>query len=185
MDFFIDCPCGRKIRVTAADAGGSAACTCGRQSPVPALSQLRERAGEVKYKVRIADKIWQLVSEGALPKGKLCADCGAGAEDMVHCLVECERSWSPDQSAGFLTTLACVLISPVVAGNAEVLGRNTVVPAPLPVCSQCKRQLQSWRGGRRLRRLLWKDPLYRQLLKEYPRARLAVMRQAAQHENRR
>jgi hypothetical protein len=183
MDFTVDCSCGRKIRVETADAGGTKRCLCGTTNAVPALSELRRRAGQPSYSVSIADKLQYMFANGELPPDHACAQCGAETSDVIHCSVECERPLTTGR--GYWETVLLGLFSPIAflgllsqeSKDPEVVGQELIVKTPLPLCSKCTFAVQPTRYN--VRELLRGVPLYNQLLRKYPGAELHVLSQVA------
>jgi len=179
MDFTIDCPCGKQIRVGTADAGGTKRCRCGTTNAVPALSELRRRAGQQSYNANIADKLRYMFADGELPPDNVCSQCGAETSNVLQCSVECERPHT--KGRGFWGTVLLGIFSPVwILGflnrehrNPEVFGQELVVNTPLPLCSKCAADVQPTKHN--VLELLRCVPLYDQLLQEYPKADVHIL----------
>jgi hypothetical protein len=178
MDFSIGCSCGRTIAVTAAQAGSEVRCNCGQVNAVPLLSELRRSIGQSKYNLGIIDRIRQQVADGVLPAGNLCARCGAETSDALPLLVECERTWS--HGGGFWRHFSLFLLGPIWFwgllrrdyNNPEVFGRESVVELPLRMCQSCQTTVRQTGSTAAKVRLLQKVPLFEELLREYPQARI-------------
>ena len=179
MDYAVTCPCGKQIEVTAALAGSHVQCTCGQIVLVPALSQLRQNAGQRRYEIHVVDRVRQMVSDGRLPNGQSCIRCGREAQKISDFTVECQRPWI--RGNGYLKTLFLTLIAPYWAlrdiqddyRNPEV-GAELIVRVPVRLCSKCSSKLG--KRQRQLQQLLRKEPAYGELLREYPAARVIVPR---------
>src|SRR5262249_42237017 len=96
MDLSVTCDCGKNIKVSAAQSGSGLNCSCGRTIDVPALGELRRLAGHSRYDVGIVDRLRQLSSEGSLPLGNNCLNCGLATDCISTCRIECERPWSKE-----------------------------------------------------------------------------------------
>jgi hypothetical protein len=178
MEFKLDCPCGAKIRVTTADAGGMKRCRCGHDHVVPSLSELRRQAGHERYEVKIVDKVRRMVSDGTLPGSSNCAKCGANTSVILDLSIECERPYT--KGRGFWSTVFLGMFAPVwvlVAllrdyNNPEVHGCDLVVDTPIPLWPYCASSTH--KQTKLLRELIRTVPLYEQLLQEYPNAAIIV-----------
>ena len=119
--------------------------------------------------------------DGELPRSNLCAQCGSVTPNVIHCSVECERPHT--KGRGFLATVLLGLALTYWAfgalnreyRNTEVYGEELLVDAPLALCNKCIADLRT--GKLKLRDLLCREPLYAQLLNEYPVANIAVSSQ--------
>ena len=178
MSYSLPCECGAVISVTAQQAGSSAACRCGREVPVPSLSQLRKIAGQGAYESGILDTVNRMVREGELPQGETCVISGFPTDDFYNLYIQCEfvnkkrlLGW------GNVIRLLLLMIWPLlfwVAGGfdeeAVEHGHDRGVYAPLRVRKEDHNRLKRIRSQAKLRRLLRTVPIYAELLKEYPRA---------------
>jgi hypothetical protein len=181
VDYAVACPCGNQIEVRVSQAGSQVQCACGQIVDIPALSQLRHVAGQSKYEVHIVDKVRQMVSDARLPNAQTCIQCEAATQKVAEVIVECQRPRF--RGNGYLKTLFLTLIAPVWAlrevqdecRNPEVIGAELILRAPIRLCSACSSKLG--KRQRRLRRLLPKEPVYEELLREYPNAQIHVPRQ--------
>jgi hypothetical protein len=185
MEYSVECECGNRVPVTAAQAGSVARCQCGRAVEVPPLSELRQAAGKRSFESGIIDTIRRMISEGNLPSTRECALTGCLTDDIAVVRVQCERVWKrgPKKSGWFFLLFALFLpffwISALVSWalldeKREDLGRDTVVDVPLRVCRDQQHRLRCMRQGR-IRRLLRADAIYANLLREYPRATVRVV----------
>lgn len=191
MDFTIDCTCGKQLHVGTADAGGTKRCRCGTTNAVPALSELRRRAGQQSYDVNIADKLRHMFADGKLPPDNFCSRCGTETSNVLNCSVECERPHT--KSRGFWGTvllgISSTIFLPVwilvwILGalsreyrNSEVFGQELVVNTPLALCSECAADVKPTNNN--IGELLRRVPLYDQLLQAYPEADAAQVTRAA------
>jgi hypothetical protein len=178
MVFSIDCSCGKAITVTAAQAGTEVRCDCGQVNAVPLLSELRRSAGQSKYNLGITDRIRQQVADGALPAEDACARCGVQTSDALQLLVECERTWTA--GGGFWKHFLLFLLAPFWIwgllrrdyNNPEVFGRENVVNLPLRMCRTCQITVRQTGSNAAIIALLQEVPLYQELLREYPQAKV-------------
>jgi hypothetical protein len=173
------CPCGRKIEVTAADAGTRIACECGVEQPVPSLSRLRELEGRDPYEAGTIDTIRRLVSHGELPEGETCVLSGKSTDDILECIVVVSSVMIHEEKRS-LKVLLGLLISPLFFGIPDLFvkyypapGSETRVRTPIRLAGRYHvrfRNASQWR----LRRLLRRVPIYRTLLDENPLAQVEV-----------
>src|SRR5262245_3348928 len=112
MEYAVACRCGNQIEVRAAQAGSQVQCACGQIVDIPALSQLRHVAGQSRYEIHIVDKVRQMVSDGRLPIGQSCIECGRNTQCISTFIVECQRPQTRGNSYWktiFLTLTATLL----------------------------------------------------------------------------
>lgn len=133
--YSVDCECQQMLEVHAGQAGTTIACSCGRDVPVPRLSELRVRAGEGQFESGVTSKIERMVSTGELPHGHACVVTGFPTDDYVEIQVICERetylpSDEPEVSGfgflaigGFLMLALASLITHLWKGLIELLRR--------------------------------------------------------------
>jgi hypothetical protein len=188
MDYAVACPCGNQIEVRAAQAGSKVQCACGQSVTIPALSQLRHVAGQPRYEVSIVDKVRRMVSDGRLPIGQLCIECGRNTQSTSTFIVECQRPRTRGNSywKTIFLTLTATLLAPFWMAlaifqevrdadrNPEITGTELIVHTPIRLCSECSSKLGSHQ--RQLQRLLRREAAYDELLREYPAARIHVPR---------
>src|SRR5262245_55013132 len=93
MTFSISCDCSNRLEVTASQAGAEISCSCGRTMRVPALSQLRQLAGQGAYEAGTIDTIHRMIRDGELPYGHTCAISGHPTSDTYDLNVQCESRW--------------------------------------------------------------------------------------------
>jgi hypothetical protein len=183
MSFFVDCECGKSIPVTAAMAGGSATCTCGRARTVPRLSQLRQAAGQGAFDTNSVDVVRRMVREGRLPADNYCQVCRMPTNDTFVCTVVCERVMMVQRGGGNHWWPFSLLLLPLGilfwrlgsrgGGEIEHHGRNVSVAVPLRVCAQCRNDVAR-RGHAGLAELVGQTPATAELLREYPEAIITV-----------
>jgi hypothetical protein len=175
MPIPLKCSCGREVPVQFSQAGAEIACECGQAIKVPSLSKLRELSGKGAYEAGIIDTINRMVASGELPAGNHCAVSGEPTADAIDLFVEAERVSQVGTSPGMAAAVA-LLCSPLIAiammlKAPKDVGRETFVATPLRVSGiHHQRVLRS--SQRQLKRWLRSVPVYAQLLKEYPRARV-------------
>jgi hypothetical protein len=180
MGYQVSCECGRRLPVPGTAAGSRVPCRCGREVDVPALSALRREAGETSFPPEVL--IEQLLLEGKLPEENWCACCEAETDHIVRFQVDCERVESREQGSAMTAVFTSLWlffgwIAMVFARDEQtderVLGKNVAFELPLRVCPLCS---QTVRGERAIRSALVRVPLYSQLLKKYPHAKVRLMR---------
>lgn len=144
--------CGRVQDVTAVQAGMTLQCLCGSENLVPPLSELRRQAGMAAFEKSTSDTILEMVSDGRLPPGPGCVDCGTVCDERPLVAL-CERvrlgtsesrgQWSGGFIAGILGGLPFFLpLGSWTAGEVreQQLGRDVVVPMPVRICDRCWEQ---------------------------------------------
>jgi hypothetical protein len=177
MAISLDCTCGQAVLVELSQAGGETTCRCGQTIRIPSLSKLRELSGKGAYEAGIIDTIQRMVASGELPAGDRCVVSAEPTEDVFEFYVEAERVAQVGTSVA-QAALVSFLCSPVLAIAMTLkpirdVGRSTIVLTPLRVCAKHQpRVLKS--SQRALKRWLRTVPVYAQLLKDYPRARILL-----------
>lgn len=177
--FHVDCPCGRAHPVAEGAAGVTLRCDCGWPVEVPALDELRRRAGLPAYALSPELLIEHALQAGELPPDDRCAGCAARTADTVRVRAECERRWTANEGArfawlGLLFGIGGYLLARAAAQERDPrqYGRDKVYDLPLPVCPGCRPRLGR---PRELRRALGQVPLYDRLLEKFPNARLTLL----------
>jgi len=161
-------------------AGSTLSCSCGVTVEIPTLSRLRTDAGESSTHRNTVETIRQMIRDGELPVGQLCPWSGRPADDVMLVDIQCERSWVRDGDMDTRKAIAYVLcfgwIGAIIASNKsrprEECGRDTSVTVPLRISSDVRQKLLRLRRQRQWRTVLRQVPIYRQLLKEFPTARI-------------
>ena len=183
--FWLDCPCGRKVGVRSSQAGSRLTCDCGSEIRVPSLSKLRELSGIGAYESSTVDTIQGMVERGELPEGDVCTVSGEPTRDVLILWIVVPRAFENQEGVGGL--LLWSLWAPLVSwGFALVLwqlfqnvfGRTVPVEdamlehhrarrviAPLRVASRHHAKVRR-ASQRRLKRLLRSVPIYNKLLDE-------------------
>lgn len=186
LPYRVTCACGGETPVSASAAGGSATCRhCGKEIAVPSLSRLRQLTGKGAYEAGTADVIRRMISSGELPEGEFCQISGRPTEHVETVYVHCEKTWKRpvDSIHAYIPFLLMGIFSlPFYLIRAcstkfhtelEVLGRDVIVPAPVRLHEDCRRELKR-ASQRKLRRILRNVPIYAKLLEEYPHAKIIV-----------
>lgn len=184
MNYFVNCQCGRRHEVAAYQAGTALACGCGRQVPVPLLSQLRRDAGQDAYVTNAAERIARLLASGEIPTRGRCLVCDRQTMLVDECTAVCEQSWQRvnrrlDRSTLFLAIITGPLFALLYflsrgkqpEDDVEVLGHDVSVTLRYHWCEGC-RERNSLRSLRELRQSLERLPEYAALFREYPDVRL-------------
>jgi hypothetical protein len=92
MDFVLHCECGAPTRISEGSAGAKIDCTCGRTLSVPALHELRARAGLTAYITGSPEyMIERLLAAGRSPTDGSCAGCRAASAQTVRVKIECRQ----------------------------------------------------------------------------------------------
>ncbi len=187
MSYSTTCECGAIHAVAATQAGTTLECKCGRAVCVPALSALRQAAGETPIPLNTIERIEAMIRDGELPSGNVCPVSGRPADRVVHLRVECEQSWvrggdPMDSGAGFAFMLLFGWIGLMLASRAsrprEELGRDTAVTVPLGVASEARSKVMRMRRQKALKALLRSTPIYAELLDQFPDAHVHVLGRA-------
>jgi hypothetical protein len=182
-EFAIDCECGATIPVLASDAGGSVTCPCSRILRVPRLSQLRVALGLAAHETNVRDTIARMIGEKALPWGVCCAVTGMPTEDVMWFDVQCESTYTKTNKRWGMYLIVISLLLPLgffvrllglsmLTEDPERLGRDIVVGIPLRVGKESQAKLKRWWSQRRLRKALSSVPIYHELFREHPAARI-------------
>lgn len=180
MQYSFECACGRRHFVTPQQAGALLVCDCGQSVTVPKLSRLRVEAGESRVPLDIIGRINAQIRSGELPAGKVCPLSGRPADAIVEIHVQCEEirvRGGRISEAAHIVVLALfgwlgLLMAALSGGERVEHGRDTSVVVPLRVSSSVVEQLRRQRSQRKLKRLLRSVPIYDELLRNYPLARV-------------
>lgn len=189
MAYSVRCSCNELHAVAPSQAGSQVNCTCGQLLSVPPLSVLREQVGEAAYGVPTAESIHFQHGRGELPPLGHCAACGMPTQEIFDLYVECERTRVKEyvpRSWYVIQIVLIVFFHPIIfisrlfhhASLDKPLietGRDTVVRTPLCVDSTCASTLRR-ASQSRLQELLASVPIYKQLIDEYPGAKIIVPR---------
>lgn len=120
-----------------------------------------------------------MIRDGELPPGSLCAVSGVLTDDVLEFIVQCESPYIVNDRSGWLWSL---VLAPFVfklwlhesyTQEPQVYGREVSVRIPLRVDRREHARLRK-AGQRSIRRLLMDIPIYAELLREYPSARIIV-----------
>jgi hypothetical protein len=180
MAYNVTCECGATAPVAASQAGTEIHCRCGKSIIVPTLSALRATGDDSEPEASALARVRTLLASGKLPAGDRCPLTGKPADVVVTFHVQCEEPWMrrSEPSAVQMAMLIFVLgwlaaLFSRRTGEHEVCGNDISIELPVRLSIDAARRLdRNWRQ-RPLRRLLAKTPAYRDLLKEYPRARIS------------
>ncbi|MBY0456853.1 MAG: hypothetical protein K2V38_05915 [Gemmataceae bacterium] len=187
------CACGKVIEVSAADAGASVSCPCGKMVDVPPLHQLRAVAGEDVLSPAV--RVQTLLLQKRLPGTRECAVCFRETDELVRVDVVCERARPtapPQESQADRVGSGCLFLFAFFGGSFPgVLAANRLMSEPneradpnqggqdvafilpLPVCEVCRPQVEDQRA---LPQAVGTIPEYAALLEQYPRAKLTLLR---------
>jgi hypothetical protein len=174
MSYEVRCECGKSHAVSAADAGTSLRCACGRTLDVPALHQLRIAAGQ--QALAPAVQVRSLLLRDELPGTRECACCHRETDHLARVSVVCERVITKTRASPTATLLGCFFFGWIGALLAWLVSRTEPVAQygedisfvlPLRVCSVCDHELTTPAA---LRGALVATPAYAALLERYPNA---------------
>lgn len=177
MGYQVRCECGKSRTVSAADAGASFPCACGRTVEVPPLHQLRTAAGESP--LPLLAQVRLLIQNGQLPGTTHCARCSQPTKGMMRFGLGCEPTPGPVRGASnpeagcLLFVLFGPLYGPLfkhfVSRSVQAESPDVSLVAPLPVCEACRPALDD---PGELRKALRTVPEYAALLDQYPGTRI-------------
>jgi hypothetical protein len=177
-EYRVHCECGADVAVRASQAGGVVNCRCSRVVAVPRLSQLRTAAGQAAHETNIRDSIARMIGEQVLPWGQCCAVTEMPTQDVMWFDIHCETSYTRGGRVNwFLAVWSLLLPGGLFAmvlrarEQAENLGRDIVISVPVKVCDEKQSGLRR-ASQRYLRKLLLKVPVYHELFREHPYARI-------------
>jgi hypothetical protein len=167
--------CGRRIGVTAGIAGTEIICQCGHSVPIPLLSDLRRQSGKGGYGEDAKTVIGRLLSGNESLPGNYCVGCHKSTAEKIVCLAEYDVS-----DSGRLNPLQSA-INYIKARIGRLRGKEPPAPRrgaairlPVTLCNECLAANKELRHAWALRTLLKRVPAYKQLLDEYPRAKLSL-----------
>ncbi len=177
MSYEVECACGKAHAVSAADAGASLSCACGRTVEVPALHRLRMAAGEAG--VSPAVQLQAMLVNNELPGTADCACCHRATDHLIRVTVTCERATPVSRGDDSIVNRAllsgCLLL---LTGwffwswrtsNAPPAMHGTDLSFFLPVrvCEVCARDLTTPAA---VRAALSATAVYAAVLRQYPDA---------------
>jgi hypothetical protein len=180
MGFSVRCECGETLPVSANDAGTVIACRCTRSVEVPRLSALRAMAGAADDYGSVLERVRSQIKRGELPSNAICPLTEQEATTTLWLEILCEREWSrrSDADDGKVMLLLMLggwlgMLYAVMRGGArETLGSDVSIMAPLRLSSSGAAKVMHVRWQRTFKRLLSKTPIYKELLRSYPQARV-------------
>jgi hypothetical protein len=191
--YSVQCDCGRAVAVLAVQAGAEVRCPCGRGLAVPPLSRLRRWAGQAAYEGSIVDSIKQMVAQGEVSSGGRYARCQMPTTSSENLHVVCESVRVSQLADGGTTASVLMMIlmpiimlpfhlthllwhSATVESPTKETGRELVVRVPLAVCPDCRKPVRRLTNQPQLHALLRTEPIYCELLDEYPDAKVIIDR---------
>jgi hypothetical protein len=168
MSYEVRCECGKAHAVSAADAGSSLRCDCGRTVEVPPLHELKLAAGQSAVSPELL--LQSLLVNRELPDTDECGSCGKHTDGSLNAIIDCERA---EVKVEERTPTGCL---PLPFGaiiyyrttRAQVRGRDVVFRVPVRCCPACARTLT----GDGLRLLLRQNRVCAGVLDKYPHARV-------------
>jgi hypothetical protein len=177
--YAIQCSCGDEISIAASAAGSEVRCRCGETVSVPKLSILRRLAGDDHARLSTLDSIRYLDAAGELPSRRVCALTGIrtnavmyfSIQRKVRCLPP-NRPWWDIAINSLFGVIHPIPISLLVTAAQEVKPEYVLESlACVPICIA----LEHWGtidglDQFQLQTLLSSEPLYAELLAEYPDA---------------
>ncbi|WP_197528737.1 hypothetical protein [Aeoliella mucimassa] len=133
-----------------------------------------------------------MIQSGELPNGEICPYSHRPANCTVYFHVQCERSWvrggDNDTSATdilFILVIGWIglLFSAFRSRPREEHGRETSIELPLRVSGNASAKIVSLRQQKKLNKLLREVPIYAELLKEFPDAKVQPLSFAECHSD--
>jgi hypothetical protein len=177
--YAIRCSCGDELCVAASAAGSEVRCHCGQSVSVPKLSILRRHTGDHHSRFSTLDRIRYLDAAGDLPTRRVCALTGVrtnavmyfSIQRKVRCLPP-NRPWWDIAINSLFGVIHPIPISLLVIAAQEVKPEYVLEAlACVPICIAPEHwgtidgldQFQ-------LQTVLRSEPLYAELLAEFPDA---------------
>jgi hypothetical protein len=114
-------------------------------------------------------EIETLFSVGRMPFENICVRCGLETSEQIQIIIECERVQTTGGFSWATLILSALFLRVAIfhwKGRTQY-GRDKIYWLPLPVCRECRDQLEDPAA---LRRALRKVAVYRRLLEKFPRA---------------
>lgn len=150
--YFVECDCGKRVRVALHEAGTDKAChSCHRRVRVPDTITLQESSGDPYPLLRPLEKIRRTLESGEPPFDGLCHHCAevdAVFETPVHFNVLVKREM--DHDGGFRPTITGG-IKLEIAAATEFWDNHSF---PLLLCTDCYREFESDRSNSRIKKKL-------------------------------
>jgi hypothetical protein len=143
-----ECECGRAVPVPA-DGLGPLVCPCGNRVVVPPPEEFRGRS-LVLSAATVERRGRRMLAAGEVPPRGACTRCGQVPDvEPVDLWLDCEQSQV--RTAGGSRFLFIPFINLFLwwdeERRVEVLGHDTIMPAPLALCPDCARGLPCPSGG--------------------------------------
>lgn len=146
----VGCVCGEWLAVQPSDAGGALKCSCGRRVEVPLLEEFDGRSS-LPSAPTIEHRIALLIADGELPRRAGCAQCGnSNSAEQVDPKLDCERY------NAYVHGGDRFIILPFFSfifwawwredKRLEIVGRDTIITAPLCLCDKCRNWLRAQSG---------------------------------------
>jgi hypothetical protein len=140
----VGCPCGKWLPVQESDAGRSIGCSsCGRRLEVPLLEEFQEKPDLISCGT-VEDRIGMLISAGEIPRVGKCGHCGEYTNSVIDAKLDCER-YTAHHEGGmrFIYIPGLFWATWHEKETVEIHGHDTVVPAPLCLCTECQIKLRA------------------------------------------
>lgn len=179
MPYHVTCACGEAFPVDADQAGSIQLCSCGSAVRVPKLSQLRTGAGESAIPRDAVGRINAMIASHEVPSVRVCPLSRQTADAVAYLHVQCDTERGITRETGFLHALMWfALIGPWMVlmerlrpepGRDE--GHDIFIVLPLNIAASARDKLARL-SQRRLVRILQTEPAYRELLRQYPKAKI-------------
>lgn len=176
MKYEVRCECSKSHAVSAADAGSSLKCACGRALDVPPLHVLRASKGETG-----GSPLWAIQAgffSGELPGPPICACCGRDTTRQISVSVMCEQGASGAPAVARQVASGCFMVGLMFLTGLFVFSRDVVGPSggdssglsvtvPVFLCEACDGSVTTVPA---IRKALNGTPAYAALLERYPDA---------------
>lgn len=173
MTYDVRCECGKSFAVSAADAGASFDCPCGREVNIPPLHVLR---ASVRSPETALAQLKAAALSGAQSGALACIVCGTATPDRARARIVYDRTKNSDLRPTPAEQLGCLLVGWLPAllllfARRERLEEEALV-VPVPVCAACRPPLAD---PNVLERALRAVPECAAVFKQYPNAEAALV----------
>ena len=141
--------------------------------------------GLAAHETNVRDVIARMLRDNELPRGICCAVSEMPTDDVMWFHVQCEREYAKDDRRWGILLIVMSFLLPfgllirllgadMLSEAPERYGRDTAVLIPLRVSQDRQPSLRRWATQRRLKTVLSSVPIYQELFREYPGARITA-----------
>lgn len=154
--YFVECDCGKRVRVELYEAGTERAChSCRRTVPVPDTITLQELSGDKYPLLRPLEKLKRTLELGEAPFDGLCHHCEeADAAFQIPIILNVVVERYMENDGGIRPTISPTLKVGIklVAAEAEEYSEETTFP--LLLCAECHAVFESAQEAAGKKRML-------------------------------